>query len=184
MKKTSKKGKETAAIWEDISVLVEWDENPRNNDKAVDKVATSIKRFGFASPILARKADKMIIAGHTRFKAAHKLGLEHVPVRYLDLDLADAKLLAIADNKVGEIATWNDDLLAITLEELKGHQIEDFFSEKELERLLDDDLDEDHFEEDTDYVYQIFVENLNADTQAELLERLIKEGYQCRALTV
>ena len=89
---------ETAAIWAPLEALKEWDKNPRNNEEAIDKVATSIKRFGFASPIIARKEDGMIIAGHTRFKAAKKLGLEKIPVRYLDLDPADAKLLAIADN--------------------------------------------------------------------------------------
>ncbi len=129
--------KEASAIWEDISELHEWSENPRHNSEAIEHVAKSIKRFGFASPIIARKEDRMIIAGHTRYQAALQLGLEKVPVRYLDLDPADAKLLAIADNKVGEIATWNDDLLRITLSELKDKGINDIgFSEDELNNLF------------------------------------------------
>ena len=53
----------------------------------------------------------MVIAGHTRLKAAKQLGLDAVPVRYLDLDPADAKMLALADNKIGEIADWDNDEL-------------------------------------------------------------------------
>ena len=98
---------ESAAIWEDIDALIPWGDNPRINDHAVENVANSIKRFGFASPIVARLADKMVIAGHTRLKAARSLGLDRVPVRYLDIDPADAKMLALADNKIGEIADWD-----------------------------------------------------------------------------
>ena len=103
--------KEVAAVWESIDNLVPWDQNPRLNDHSVDKVATSIKRFGFGAPIVARREDKMVIAGHTRLKAAKQLGLDAVPVRYLDLDPADAKMLALADNKIGEIADWDNDEL-------------------------------------------------------------------------
>lgn len=103
--------KEVAAVWESIDNLVPWDQNPRLNDHSVDKVANSIKRFGFGAPIVARREDKMVIAGHTRLKAAKQLGLDAVPVRYLDLDPADAKMLALADNKIGEIADWDNDEL-------------------------------------------------------------------------
>ena len=105
------KKEEVAAVWESIDNLVPWDQNPRLNDHSVDKVATSIKRFGFGAPIVARREDKMVIAGHTRLKAAKQLGLDTVPVRYLDLDPADAKMLALADNKIGEIADWDNDEL-------------------------------------------------------------------------
>ena len=76
---------EAAAIWEDITKLVPWDDNPRDNKRAIQSVADSIKRFGFGAPIIARKADQMVIAGHTRLAAAKVLNLEKVPVRYLDL---------------------------------------------------------------------------------------------------
>jgi ParB-like chromosome segregation protein Spo0J len=82
----------------------------------VAKVADSIKRFGFGSPILARLNGELI-AGHTRLKAAIKLGLDRVPVRYLDLDPADARLLALADNKLAEIAEWDEALLASVLKD-------------------------------------------------------------------
>jgi len=112
------KKEEVAAVWESIDNLVPWDQNPRLNDQSVDKVATSIKRFGFGAPIVARREDKMVIAGHTRLKAAKQLGLDTVPVRYLDLDPADAKMLALADNKIGEIADWDNDELDRIIDDL------------------------------------------------------------------
>ena len=99
---------EAAAVWVPLASLTAWARNPRRNDAAVPAVMESIKRFGFAAPIIARRADGEIIAGHTRAKAAEALGLERVPVRFLDLDPADAHLLALADNKLNEKAEWDD----------------------------------------------------------------------------
>jgi len=136
---------EVAAVWVPIDRLKPWEKNPRVNDHAVDRVAESIKRFGFGAPILARKADGEVIAGHTRLKAACKLGLDRVPVRYLDLDPADAHLLALADNKLTEIADWDEEGLREVLRELQAEDMDlevAGFEEDELERLLaaaDDD---------------------------------------------
>ena len=120
--------------------------NPRNNDHAVDSIANSIKRFGFTSPIVANK-DGTILAGHTRFKAAQKLGLDTVPVVYVDLSPVDAELLMIADNKLGEKADWNTDQLSDLLTGLK-EQGEDLdvlgFEQHELDTLLED-IDADPF---------------------------------------
>ena len=103
---------EPAAIWLPTTALTPWMDNPRHNDEAVPEVAHSIERFGFAAPIIARAVGDgfEVIAGHTRLKAAQNLGLDRVPVRVMDLDPADAKLLALADNRVGEIADWSDGL--------------------------------------------------------------------------
>lgn len=111
---------EPAATWTERSSLVPWSQNPRINKEAVAEVAASIKRFGFGSPIIARKADRQVIAGHTRLEAAAMLSLEWVPVRFLDLDPADARLLALADNKLGEIASWDTDTLSDVLQELEA----------------------------------------------------------------
>lgn len=108
---------EPAAEWVERSALKPWGKNPRKNDRAVKAVVESIRRFGFGAPILARRADGEVIAGHTRLKAAEALGLERVPVRYLDLDPAEAHLLALADNKLGEQAEWiNADVASILSE--------------------------------------------------------------------
>jgi len=128
-----------AAEWIPIADLVPWDENPRHNDDAVDEVAGSIQRFGFAAPIIARRADSMVIAGHTRLKAAHKLGINKVPVRWMDLDPAEARLLALADNRLNERAAWDDDTLAAVLEALnaEGVDLEGLgWEQSELDALL------------------------------------------------
>jgi hypothetical protein len=132
---------EAAAVWVPINDLRPWLGNPRTNAAAADKVADSIQRFGFGAPILARQQDGQIIAGHTRLLAAKKLGLTHVPVRFLDLDPADAQLLALAENRLGELAEWDEAALARVLEELKAANADleaTGFDRGEIDRLLAD----------------------------------------------
>jgi len=135
--------KEAAATYTKIETLVPWSENPRLNDLAVAEVAASIKRFGFGAPIVARKEDSMVIAGHTRLKAAKVLGLETVPVRFLDLDPIDAKLLALADNKLNEVAEWNDDQLAEIMRAIDPDALAGLgWTDEELQALLAEDSPE------------------------------------------
>ena len=137
-RKKSTKESEPAATWVDVSALTPWADNPRKNDgRPVEAVADSIKRFGFAAPIIARKEDGMVIAGHTRVKAAIKRGLDRVPVRYLDLDPADSRLLALADNKVGELAEWDDEALARIVADIDGAELAlAGFTEEDLSDIL------------------------------------------------
>jgi DNA modification methylase len=123
-----------------LSEITPYENNPRQNDAAVDAVAASIKEFGFRQPIVV-DTQGVIICGHTRYKAALKLGLEKVPVHVAkDLTPAQIKAYRIADNKSAELADWNYELLPIELSELKGM---DFdlgllgFSTDELAELLD-----------------------------------------------
>jgi hypothetical protein len=108
----------SAAEWVSPGDLIPWEQNPRFNDHAVDKVAASIKEFGWADVIVARRANSMVISGHTRLKAALKLGLTKVPVRFIDVDDRAARQLALASNKLGELAAWDDEKLAAILSEL------------------------------------------------------------------
>jgi DNA modification methylase len=131
---------EAAAVYVDPATLTPWSQNPRNNEEAIAKVARSIERFGFASPIVARTADGRIIAGHTRHAAAMSLGLRDVPVRFLDIDEQKASALALADNRLGEIATWDDEGLAAILEGLAAEDVDLDglgWDEDELDGLLD-----------------------------------------------
>jgi len=122
-----------------ISEIIPYDKNPRKNDQAVDIVAKSIKEFGFKVPIILDK-NNVIIAGHTRVKAAIKLGLTEVPVIWAD-DLTEEQVKAfrLMDNKSIEYASWDWDLLK---EELKGLQTINFdlnltgFDEAELNQLI------------------------------------------------
>jgi hypothetical protein len=114
--------------------------NPRQNDAAVDAVAASIREFGWRVPIVCDE-HLVIICGHTRYKAALKLGLETVPVHVAkDLTPEQIRAYRIADNKVADLATWDMELLPIELGELQGM---DFdlellgFSQDELANLLD-----------------------------------------------
>ena len=93
-------------------------QNPRNNDAAVAGVANSIKEFGFIWPILLDKNNE-IVAGHTRLKAALKLGMKTVPCIFAEhLNDAQVKAFRLADNRTAELAEWNLDLLSVELDEL------------------------------------------------------------------
>jgi DNA modification methylase len=94
--------------------------NPRNNDAAVEAVVKSIREFGFRQPIVV-DSNNVIVVGHTRWKAAQKLGLEQVPVHVADnLTPAQAKAYRLADNQTATIAEWNLELLPAELAELKA----------------------------------------------------------------
>ena len=108
-----------AAEWVPLAQLVEWNGNPRKNDSAVAEVVKSIVRFGFGAPLVANRRDSTLIAGHTRLAAARRLKLDVVPVRWLDLSPDEAHALALADNRLGEIASWDDDKLAAVLVDLR-----------------------------------------------------------------
>ena len=101
------------------SDLIPYKNNPRKNENAVDAVAESIRQFGFKVPIIIDK-NNVIVAGHTRLKAAEKIGLEMVPIIRAD-DLNEEQLAAfrLADNKTGELAEWDFEKLR---EELSGIQ--------------------------------------------------------------
>ena len=113
--------------------------NPRHNDAAVDVVAASIRAFGFRQPLVVDEAG-VIVVGHTRYKAAIKLGMTEVPVHVaIGLSPAEAKAYRLADNQSATIATWDDDKLPL---ELLALQEMDFdlnftgFSADEVVRLL------------------------------------------------
>lgn len=95
-----------------------YERNPRRNDAAVEYVAESIRQFGWKQPIVIDK-DGIIVAGHTRYKAAQSLGLEKAPcVIADDLTPEQIKAYRLADNKVGEIAEWDFDALEEELDAL------------------------------------------------------------------
>lgn len=98
-------------VYRGVEEITPYEHNPRKNDEAVDAVAASIEEFGFKVPIVIDK-DGVIVAGHTRLKAAKKLGLTEVPCVVAD-DLTDEQVRAfrLADNKVSEFSKWITDKL-------------------------------------------------------------------------
>lgn len=101
----------------EVDKIIPYVNNPRNNDDAVDNVAASIKEFGFKVPLVIDK-DNVVVTGHTRLKAAKKLGLTTVPCIYAD-DLTEQQIKAfrLADNKVSEFSTWDLENLISNLKE-------------------------------------------------------------------
>ena len=123
----------------DITLIKPYERNPRNNDKAIDAVAKSIQEFGWNSPIVVDR-DNVIVCGHSRWRAAQKLGLTTVPVYVADkLTPEQVQAYRIADNKTAELADWNYDLLPLELRALQDAQYDLTllgFDTGELEKLL------------------------------------------------
>lgn len=137
--------KKTTITIKKVSELIAYDNNPRDNDGAVDAVANSIKEFGFKVPIVI-DTKNVIIAGHTRLKACKKLNIEEVPCIIAD-DLSEDQIKAfrLADNKTGELAKWDLDKLA---EELKIIDLNmEQFGFEDLEDLIENEVEEDDFDE-------------------------------------
>lgn len=128
-----------------IEWLRPYENNPRNNEQAVEAVANSINEFGFKVPIVAT-IDGEIVNGHTRFKAAKFLRLKTVPVLIAD-DLTEEQIKAfrLADNKTGELADWDVELLYSELDELAGFDMT-MFGFEDIDFSLDD-FEEDEKEE-------------------------------------
>jgi len=130
-----------------IDTIHPYQKNPRRNKQAIDQVARSIKEFGFNQPTVVDR-DNIIVVGHTRFQAANKLGLAEVPVLRID-NITPEKLQAyrIADNKLNELAEWDESLLIDELQEIieRGDQNLTGFSQEEIDDLLgQSDTTKDH----------------------------------------
>lgn len=136
-----------------IDVIKPYDKNPRNNDNAVEATANSIKEFGWQQPIVVDK-NNVIIAGHTRYLAAKKLGYDTVPVVVAN-NLSDEQVRAyrLADNKTGELATWIYGDLMAEIQEIQDLDLTDFgFTDGDLDisdKWEDDASLEDYEEPDT-----------------------------------
>lgn len=162
------------------SELIPYEKNPRKNDAAVDKVAASIKEFGFLVPIVIDRNNE-IAAGHTRLKAALQLGIDRVPcVRANDLTDEQIKAFRLADNKTAEFAEWDFTELDKQLEELMNTEIDMTrfgFEFKDIE------------EKETESVsvkdnYEIIIECVDEADQEEKFNILTSEGYVCRLSTL
>ena len=158
--------------------LIPYVNNPRNNEDAVEKVMASIQEFGFKVPLVIDK-NNVVVTGHTRLKAAKRLGIDEVPCVVAD-DLSDAQIKAfrIADNKVSEYAEWDEELLKIELEQLEemNFNLDDLsidYSDFDLEIDLEDM--EEEFESDNVYTKEINIPHYEITGECPLLTDLVKE---------
>lgn len=179
--------KQERMFYKKTDELIPYVNNPRNNDQAVDAVASSIKNFGFKVPIVIDSKNE-IINGHTRLKAAKKLGIEEVPVIVAD-DLTEDQIKAfrIADNKVAELADWDEELLLAELDmiEMDMGQFNIDMSELDLddssEEVVEDEFDDTPPEEpQAKYgdIYQLGRHRLMCgdSTSVEDVEKLVGGG--------
>ena len=115
-------GKKMKIVEKSIDEIYPYENNPRFNERAVEPLAKSIVRFGFKQPIVIDK-NNVIVCGHTRLKAAQKIGLKTVPCVIAD-DLTEKQIKAyrLADNKIAELSTWNKEFLDIELEDIANDE--------------------------------------------------------------
>lgn len=171
-------------VYKKIDDLTPYENNPRLNDGAVDAVAKSIEEFGFKVPIVIDK-DGVIVAGHTRLKAAKQLHIDEVPCIIAD-DLSDEELKAfrLADNKVSELAEWDFDKLDAELKNI-DFDMSDFgfdFNTIDEENDKFDDADTEYHDINDKTIIAI-----EFDTEQELesaFQKLNDEGYNCQILTL
>ena len=179
--------KQERMFYKKTDELIPYVNNPRNNDQAVDAVASSIKNFGFKVPIVIDSKNE-IINGHTRLKAAKKLGIEEVPVIVAD-DLTEDQIKAfrIADNKVAELADWDEELLLAELDMIEmdmgqfNIDMSELDSDDSSEEVVEDEFDDTPPEEpQAKYgdIYQLGRHRLMCgdSTSVEDVEKLVGGG--------
>lgn len=181
--------------WLPIDAVKPWDRNPRHNDKAAKKLAAELRALApdgdyrrvWTSPIAVQAGTMRIIAGHTRVKAARIVGMTEVPVKVLEVDDTEATRLTLADNRIGEDATWERDGLSALLSELRAEDASLVkslgWSDPALERLLDGKTQADA-SRDSVQRYEVLIPCATEEEQGQRLQDLIAEGVDCSAITL
>lgn len=181
---------EAAATWEPIDSIKPWDRNPMVHPEAqIVALVGEVKRDAWGAVIIAQLSSRRIIAGHCRLEAARRLGMDTVPVRFVDVDDHQADRMALADNKIPEMAEWDDEALTLILRDLS--EAEAGFSgigwsSLDLKKLLEE-VPAPTEEEDTGpqlggTFFKLIVECADEHQQGELLQRLEAEGFTCKLL--
>lgn len=144
-----------------IDKIKPYENNPRDNDNAVDGVAKSIKAYGWQQPIVVDK-DNVIIVGHTRYRAAQKLGMKTVPVLVADkLNEQQVKAYRLADNKTGENAIWDNKKLLKELESLDEKIYTGFKESSIFSEVLDESDKSPVLENDKGITYSMNISTQN-----------------------
>lgn len=167
-----------------IGDITPYENNPRKNDQAVEAVANSIKEFGWQQPLVLDK-DNNIIIGHTRFKAAKSLGMDEVPCIIAD-NLSDEqiKALRLADNKVGELAEWDEVLLNIELDELSDFDMSDFGFDFDVYDEENNDAENEKSEVDLKENFELIIDCESEFDMQEKYNMLKEMGIECRISTL
>ena len=160
-----------------IDSIIPYENNPRDNDEAVEFVANCIRRFGFRNPIQVDE-NNVILCGHTRLLACLSLGMENVPcIRHEGLTEAEKAAYRLADNKVAEIAKWDfgklDDELKKIGDEINMQDFGFAYDEPSLDEPVNQQVNNDDGS-------TLIVICETAEERNELKTRLEDEGYECR----
>jgi len=165
-----------------VSDLIPYPNNAKIHPKEqIQRIAGSIKEFGFVVPVLLDK-DNGVIAGHGRIEAAQVLKLEAIPCCHIDnLTPAQVRALRVAENQLTMSSGWDYEMLGLELDGLKELDFDlDVLGFEDLGFMDDQRKESNSF--DIQESYEIVITDLNEDAQGELLQRLTNEGYKCRAL--
>ena len=139
----------------DVKDIKQYENNARKNDKAVALVAESIENYGFKVPVIVDQ-NNVLVAGHTRLKAAKQLGLEKIPAIIAD-DLTEEQIKAyrLADNKTAELSTWDFDKLEKELEAIDDAHIWELFNQDKYSDIeeYDGEIDLNEFD-DEEFEYE------------------------------
>lgn len=122
-----------------VEDLIPDDKNPiRHDEKNIKEIMRSLEEFGQHAPLVVQQSSNRVIVGNARLEAAKRLGWEKVWVMYVDDDDTKAIRRGIADNKTGELSTWNDAALKLLLEDLSMDDAADIpgFDPEEIEKIL------------------------------------------------
>ena len=163
-----------------LSTLKPYEKNPRRNDKTVNGVLKSIQTFGFKIPLVVDK-DNVIICGHTRYKAAKKLGFESVTcIVANDLSEEQIKAFRLVDNKTAELAEWDSEKLGEELKSLAAELIAEFSFElpnqEEIKRPVEEIQPKQSAKKDFESVTFVF----NAEQKAIVEDALSKAALEIK----
>ena len=162
-----------------------------HGEENLEAIRASLKRFGQREPLVSNRNGGVVESGNGRLEAAKSLGWSHVAVVWVEDDPAAELGYKVADNRTAELAEWDDDKLYLLIEEVREAE-PDLLAACQLDDLfIEDFLDESESEGDeaagveaVPEMYKAIVTCSDQEGQAELVARLEREGYQCRALVL
>ena len=174
-----------------VEKLRPYERNARtHSDAQIDAIAESIRQFGFNSPILIDD-DNGVIAGHARLAAARKLGLDTVPcVRLSHLNDAQRRAYILADNRLAEMAVWDEELLKSELSELSvlDAELDLSFLDFKFDDLLSENGDDHGSQKPKEpkllHIFEVSVVCKDEYEQKAVYEHLTGLGYKCRVLSI
>lgn len=170
-----------------IDTLIPDPSNSRKHSKKnLDAIKGSLARFGQQKPIVVSH-DNVVIAGNGTLQAAKALGWTEISVVRSDLAGSDVTAYAIADNRTGELAEWDDEALQQSLRALSEENFnlnEIGFSDKELDKILKNAAQVEKESKDFNQMFEVVIECTDEMDQESVFSEMTGRGYKCRVLSM